>query len=113
MQWIQTPLHTHRQRQRADGGLGTHRHQRIPRIPGKLGGIPKDIELKGGVMSRDLREAIIVLKQLDAEYEKRQIACSAKKDYDKALRIRQARIGIVHSIKTIEKMTKGIVGVLG
>ena len=64
------------------------------------------------MLGRELRDAITVLKQLDDQYAGKQKAFAGKKKYEKALRVRQARIGIHHSIKTIEKMIEGKIGVL-
>jgi len=64
------------------------------------------------MLGRELKDAITVLKRLDAQYHDRQKDFTERKKYDKALRVRQARIGIHHSIKTLEKMVEGKIGVL-
>ena len=60
----------------------------------------------------ELKDAVEMLRRLDEKYRDAQLQFSGKGNYQEALRIRQMRIGIEHSIKVIEKMIRGELGLM-
>ena len=94
----------------------------MPKLDEALGCGPRFLTEQSGFESRrspqereismsELNDAVTMLEKLDKKYEETQLKISGKGDYKEALRIKQMRLGIEHSIKVIQKMARGELGI--
>lgn len=60
----------------------------------------------------ELRDAVEMLQKLDKQYKETILKFAHKGDYEEAKRREQIRRGVEHSIKILEKMLRGELGLL-